>query len=242
MTRKHILTLCVVAGLVIAMTLKLTSHAPVTAQSPATPDQALAQLKDGNLRYVRGVSMHPRQDQIRRTETVKNGQHPLATVVGCSDSREPLEIIFDQGVGDLFVVRVAGNVGGTDEVASIEYGTEHLSTPIVLVLGHTKCGAVTATVQKAAVEGSIPALINQIAPAVDQARAADPKATGDALVEKAIRANVHKTMADLFQKSQIVRHLVAEGKLKVVGGVYDLDSASIEWLGEHPDQAKFLAH
>jgi carbonic anhydrase len=242
MSRSFILALCAVAGLVIAMTLKLAAPLPESGKAPLTPEQALTLLKEGNMRYAKGAAMHPRQDQARRSETAKKGQFPFATVVGCSDSREPLELLFDQGVGDLFVVRVAGNVAGTDELASVEYGAGHLSTPVVLVLGHTKCGAVTATVQKAKLEGSLPALAALIVPAVDQAAKENPKAEGEALVNKAIRANVFKTMADMLAKSEEMRHLVTSGKTKVLGAIYDLDKGSIEWLGEHPAQAKLVAH
>lgn len=242
MDRKIILILCVVAGLVISMSLKLCSGVPAAKTLASTPDQALTLLKAGNDRYVKGMVLHPRQDQMRRSETVKGGQHPFATVVGCSDSRQPLEILFDQGVGDLFVVRVAGNLAGEDELGSIEYGTEHLGTPVLLILGHTNCGAVTATAQGAEAHGSIPALIKQIVPAVDKVRASDPAATGDVLVSKAIRANVILTMANILQKSELVRHLVTQGKLKVVGGIYDLKTGAIDWMGELPDQAKLIGH
>ena len=113
-----------------------------TAASGISADEALRLLKEGNSRYVDGKPQHPRQDRARRALTAAQGQHPLAAVLTCSDSRVPAEIIFDQGIGDLFVVRVAGNVAATDEIGSIEYAVDHLATPLVVVLGHTQCGAV----------------------------------------------------------------------------------------------------
>jgi len=134
-----------------------------------TPDEAMARLREGNGRYVAGKSTHPNTNSARRSETVKNGQHPFATVITCSDSRVPVERVFDQGVGDVFVIRVAGNVCDVDEVGSIEYGVDHLATPIHVVLGHTGCGAVTAVVTKAKLHGSIPPLVDNIEPAVEKA-------------------------------------------------------------------------
>lgn len=124
------------------------------ANAALTPEEAMKKLQEGNERYVAGKSTQPNQSQARRQETAK-GQHPFATVLACSDSREPVEIIFDGGIGDIFVIRVAGNVVDTIEVGSIEYGVANLHTPVVLVLGHTHCGAVAAAVKEVPVQGSI---------------------------------------------------------------------------------------
>ncbi|MBU1040185.1 MAG: carbonic anhydrase [Proteobacteria bacterium] len=212
-----------------------------SSAGPGIPaDEAVKLLKDGNARYVAGQPTHPNLTSERRAETVKGGQHPFATIIGCSDSREPLELIFDQGVGDIFVIRVAGNVAGPDELASIEYGVGHLNTPVMLVLGHTACGAVTAAVQNAKLHGNLPFLINQIKPAVAKAKAWTPTASGEELIAKSIKANVWLTMENMFRKSSEVRELVKKGKLLVIGGLYDLESGKVEWLGAHPDQAKLL--
>lgn len=203
-------------------------------------DEALQMLKDGNARYAAGQPTHPNQSSERRAEMVQNGQHPFATVIGCSDSHEPLELIFDQGIGDLFVVRVAGNVAGPDELASVEYGVGHLNTQVLLVLGHTSCGAVTAAVQNAKVHGNLPFLINQIKPAVAKAKAWSPTASGDELVAKAIKANVWLSMENILRKSEEVRELVKKGRLMVIGGIYDLASGQVAWLGSHPDEGRLL--
>src|SRR5688572_4328071 len=132
-------------------------------------EDALTALKDGNTRYIAGKPIHPNQDAARRT-TVAKGQNPFATVLTCSDSRVPVELLFDQGLGDTFVVRVAGNVSDTDEVGSIEYGVGHLNTPLLVVMGHTSCGAVKAVLEGLQVHGSIPALVDNITPAIAQAK------------------------------------------------------------------------
>lgn len=232
--RKYLLVFCLVLGLCAAV--QASSSGPVL---PA--DEALVLLKDGNTRYASGQSTHSRQGPDRRAETAKGGQHPIATIIGCSDSREPLEILFDQGVGDIFVIRVAGNVAGPDELASIEYGVGHLGTPVVLVLGHTACGAVTAVVQNAKVHGNIPFLLNQIKPAVARAKAGNPTATGDDLLNRSIKANVWLTMENILRKSEGVREFVQAGKVLLVGGIYDLHSGQISWLGQHPEMGRIMA-
>lgn len=205
------------------------------------PDDAMKLLKDGNARYVAGQPLRANQGPDRRAETVKGGQHPIATIIGCSDSRAPLEIIFDQGVGDIFVIRVAGNLAGPDELGTVEYGVGHLGTPVLLVLGHTACGAVTAAVQNAKVHGHISGLINQIKPAVAKAKSWSPTAQGDDLLNKAIKANVWVTMENILRKSHEVNDRVKKGRLLLVGGIYDLTTGSVAWLGQHPDQGKLLA-
>lgn len=205
-------------------------------ESAVTPDQALANLKEGNARYVSGKSEHPRQDAKRRAETVSGGQHPFAIVLSCADSREPVEILFDQGIGDLFVIRVAGNVADIDELGTMEYGADHLGAPLIVVLGHTKCGAVTAVVKGESVHGNIPQLVDNIVPAAKKVK--DKGVSGDSAIPEAIKANVMQAIEDTFKHSEILRGRVAAGKLRIVGGVYDLEKGSVEWLGEHPDQAK----
>jgi carbonic anhydrase len=229
--RSLLLTLCLLLCAALAL---------AAAEGPGvSPDQALEHLKQGNARFVSGKSNHPNQTFKRLKET-SSGQKPFATVLGCSDSREPVELIFDQGFGDVFVVRVAGNVADTDEVGTIEYGVGHLHTPLLLVLGHTKCGAVTAVATKAEVHGSIPQLVDNIVPAVERATAANPGLLPGDLVEKAIVENVWQSIADALKRSEEVRHLVAAGQLKIEGAVYDIATGKVNWLGPHPNQAELL--
>ncbi len=203
-----------------------------------TMTEALAQLREGNIRWASGETKNPHIDAERRKELAENGQKPFATILTCSDSRVPAERLFDQGVGDIFVVRVAGNVAGTSENGTVEYGVEHLETPVLVVLGHTKCGAVAATATKAEVGGNITAIIGQIQPAVDRAAKANPELSGKDLVPAAVKENVWQTVSDLLRRSAAVRKMVKSGELKIVGGVYDIASGKVEWMGEHPWQSE----
>jgi carbonic anhydrase len=147
----------------------------------------------------------------------------------------PVELIFDAGIMDLFVVRIAGNVCDTDELGSIEYGLAHVNTPVLVILGHTRCGAVTAVSQAVAghghkLERNIPPLVDNIVPAVKRAMELHPDIHGDAIVPFAIEENVWQSAEDLFMKSPAVRNLVAAGKVKVVGAIYDLASGKVNWL------------
>lgn len=213
-----------------------------TSEGPGiSPDQALSQLKEGNERYAGGTAKHPCQDPQWRKETADKGQKPYATILSCSDSRVPVEIIFDSGIGELFVVRVAGNVADVDEIGTMEYGVDHLGTPLLVVLGHTRCGAVTAVTQKAEVHGSIPQLVDNIEPAVARARAAHPQLGTDALVEEAIKENAWQSIEDLFADSEIVRKRVREGHLKVVAAIYNIEDAKVNWMGPHPQEKMLVA-
>jgi carbonic anhydrase len=210
------------------------------AASGISASEAVRLLKEGNSRYADGKRQHPRQDRARRALTAAQGQHPLATVLACSDSRVPAEIIFDQGIGDIFVVRVAGNVAATDEIGSMEYAVDHLATPLVVVLGHTQCGAVTAVMDDAKLPPNIATLVEPIKPAVEKAREANPQAAKDVLLKAAITANVWQAMEDTLRLSPIIREKVRDGQVQVVGALYDLDSGQVQWLGPHPDQAKLV--
>lgn len=203
-------------------------------------DQALKILQEGNTRFIQGKVDHPNQDFMTRSKTYADGQAPFACVLSCSDSRVPVEILFDRGVGDVFVVRVAGNIANVNEIASIEYGIDHLNVPLLVVLGHSKCGAVTAVVQKAEAHGNIPYLIKSIVPAVETARKQNPHASGDSLVNDAIKANIWQAIADLYKNSPTVAEKVKNNKAKVIGAFYELETGKVTWMGEHPDQQKLL--
>jgi len=225
--------------LVVAAALAVPAAA-TTAASGISADESLRLLKEGNARYVDGKPQHPRQDGARRALTAAQGQHPLAALLTCADSRAPAEIIFDQGIGDLFVVRVAGNVAATDEIGSIEYAVDVCATPLVVVLGHTQCGAVTAVVDGAKLPPNIANLVSPIKPAVDKAREANSQAAKDVLLKAAITGNVWQAMEDMLRLSPIIRERVKDGRAQVVGALYDLDSGQVQWLGPHPDQAKLV--
>jgi carbonic anhydrase len=202
--------------------------------------ESLNVLKEGNARYVAGTEQKPNQDRQRRSLTASQGQQPFAAVLACSDSRVPVELIFDRGIGDIFVVRVAGNVAGPTEMGSIEYAVEHLGTSLFVVLGHTRCGAVTAVAKGEGITGNMTALAELIAPAVAKAKADYPGAIGDLLVYEAIKANVWIAVEKFFKSSAIVRREVKNGSLAVMGAVYDLESGQVEWIGMHPAEQQLL--
>ncbi|MFZ5427868.1 MAG: carbonic anhydrase [Thermodesulfobacteriota bacterium] len=208
--------------------------------SSLTSEQALELLKRGNERFVAAKPIHPNQDPFRRTMTAKEGQKPYAIVLGCADSREPVELIFDAGIGDIFVARVAGNVTYFDQAGTIEYAADHLGSNLVVVMGHTKCGAVSAVLNGDQVHGNIPALVANIVPPVTKVKAENPNAEKSALVDKAIEANTWQSIEDLFKQSPIMRELVKSKRVKVVGAIYDIHSGKVNWMGEHPRQAELL--
>ncbi|MBN2516163.1 MAG: carbonic anhydrase [Deltaproteobacteria bacterium] len=209
--------------------------------SELSPDEAITILTEGNNRYVANKSEYPNQNQRRRNLTSSKGQHPFATVLTCSDSRVPVEILFDRGIGDIFVIRVAGNVVDIDEAGSIEYGVDHLATPVLGILGHTHCGAVTAVVHEEKLHGKIPPLVDNIIPAVIKAKEKHPQLHGDALIQEAVIFNVWHAIEDLFKISPTTVKRIKRGNLKVVGAIYDIESGKVAWLGPHPKQNKLMA-
>lgn len=202
-------------------------------------EEALALLKAGNQRFVDGAPMRPHLNLKRAQEAAKADQADFAyaTVLSCSDSRVPVEALFDAGIMDIFVVRVAGNVCDTDEAGSIEYGVGHVKTPVLVVLGHSRCGAVTAVTH--ALEGkgheletNIVPLIANVEPAVKRAHEAHPELEGDALVTGAIEENVWQSIQDLFAKSASLREQSKSGSVRVVGAIYSLETGKVSWLPE----------
>ena len=191
-----------------------------------TPDLALQQLMEGNLRYAQGNASHPHQSLERRAELV-SGQHPFAVILGCSDSRIPPELIFDQGLGDIFVIRTAGEVVDNASLASIEYAVEHLGVPLVMVLGHDSCGAVTAAVQGGEAEGHLGSLMDFILPAVEQAREAGE---GSDLLNSSIDNNIFNIVKELQESQPVLSEKVKAGELMILGAHYHLDSGEIEIL------------
>jgi len=202
--------------------------APVPAAAgPATSAEALQRLVEGNERFAAGRSQHPRQTPDTRADLAA-GQRPFAVIVSCSDSRVGPEVIFDQGLGDLFVVRVAGNVVDDHALGSVEYAAEHLHAPLVVVLGHSRCGAVAAARDTVAsggqAEGHVQSLVEAIRPAVEATAGQDAEAT--------CRANVQHVVATLRASQPLLAHLVEGGALQVVGATYDLDTGHVTVLGE----------
>ena len=180
------------------------------------------ELLSGNKRFVEGNPTHPNQSIARRQEMAK-GQHPRAAVLACADSRVSPEILFDQGLGDLFVVRVAGNVVNDLILGSLEYAVEHLGTQLIVVLGHQRCGAVGAACAGGEAPGHIGSLVDALAPAVAKIRASE---AGRA--DLVAKENVRMTVKSLQSCGPILAELVRQGKLEVAGAFYDLDTGAVE--------------
>ena len=196
----------------------------VTQNKDITPDLALQKLIEGNERFVNQKRQNPNQDIARLTE-VAESQAPFAAILGCADSRVPSEIVFDQGVGDLFVCRVAGNIASSEEIGSLEFGTMILGAKLILVLGHARCGAVQATIQGGRFPGQIASVIDDIRVGVERAQ----REPGTNKLELAIKANVLYQVEQLNQSS-IIGDLIDKNQLKVVGGYYDLDNGKVTLL------------
>lgn len=193
------------------------------AAAQASGQQIWAELMQGNQRFVSGKAKH--RDLVTLRDSLAASQHPKAIVLACSDSRVAPELIFDQNLGDLFVVRSAGNIADAIGVGSIEYAAEHLGSTVLVVMGHTKCGAVTAACSGDKMpSANLQAIVDKIDPAVKEAKGS---ANGDALVEAAIKENVHQSAEDVLASSAILHHLVDEGKLTVIEAEYQLDSGKV---------------
>jgi len=228
--------------------MEVTGEKKAAAYEKPSPAEALEMLKSGNQRFYSGQAIHPHTDDSRLALAgmEDQGKYAYATVIACSDSRVPVELIFDAGVMDIFVVRVAGNVCDTDEAGSIEYGLAHVHTPVLAVLGHTQCGAVTAVTRAINGEGhklerNIPPLVANIAPAVKRAQAKYEGLQGDAIIPHAIEENVWQAIEDLFMRSPAVRSLVRDGSVMVVGAIYDVGTGRIDWL-DTEEVDKILAY
>jgi carbonic anhydrase len=198
--------------------LELVFPPQAAAQSSFTPDAALTELMDGNKRFTTGrLTAHEHDLAILKQNTIEK-QEPFAAVLSCADSRVPVELVFDQSIGHIFVTRVAGNVVTPEIIASLEYGAAVLGTEVILVMGHANCGAVKATIQGKEVPGQISALYPHIQPAVDQA---GPN------LEAATKANAKIQAGLLSESSTVVKELVRAGKLKVAAAYYDVATGSV---------------
>ncbi|HOF88372.1 MAG TPA: carbonic anhydrase [Armatimonadota bacterium] len=207
----------VLAGLFAGLLLLLS----VAFAFGVTPKDALALLADGNARFVQGKSTHPNGSKTRLVETAA-GQHPFAVVLTCADSRVSPELIFDRGIGDLFVVRTAGNVIDPVVIGSIEYAVEHLHAPRIIVMGHTRCGAVQAAAEQAHAEGSIGVVVACITPAVEQTAKLTPKPADDAFLDAVSEANARQQAALLLRRSPLIAEAARGGTVVVSCAMYDV--------------------
>lgn len=228
------------AGSSTSATPPAASHEPEKAERPDRTGHAQRLLVEGNERFVTGKSIHPNTDVFRVSDTGEHGQHPFAVVVGCADSRAAVERIFDRGMGDLFVVRTAGNVVDASQAGSVEYACEHLGSQLVVAMGHTKCGAVKAAVGGVDGGKNINAFLDNITPCVKSVKASHPELGGDELVDAVVRENAFETIEDMLKGSAMLRGMVQSGQVKMVAAVYDVQTGKVEWLGQHPALAGLL--
>ncbi len=201
---------------------------------------ALERLREGNRRFVSGVrSVDTLSSPMRRDELI-GGQAPFAIILGCSDSRVPAEMVFDQGLGDLFVIRVAGNVVAPSQVGSVEFAAERFSTQLVVVLGHSNCGAIEATLEELGRPSgdqspNLRSIVGRVRPAVAPLLETDLARSPDALLKHAVKANIRASANHLRHGSQILEQLIHQGRLIVVGAEYSLETGEVEFFDGVPD-------
>jgi carbonic anhydrase len=225
------------------ITVFISSIVSASSSSPSlTPDQALQSLMEGNKRFVENKLTNNSRSDTAARQVLSTSQKPYAIILSCSDSRLPPEIIFDKGLGEIFVVRVAGNIPDPIVLGSIEYAAEHLGSPLIMVLGHERCGAVKASVEAQGTSSgseNIDAIINKIDPAIKtaitdcQSCKSDPdcsKNKTNELVECVVNINAKNVTATLTAQSKIIKHLVEENKIKIVTAKYDLDDGLVTLL------------
>lgn len=202
--------------------------------------EALERLREGNRRFVSGVQgREALTSQARRSELAA-GQEPFAIILGCSDSRVPAEIVFDQGLGDLFVIRVAGNIVASSQVGSVEFAAARFGTRLVVVLGHSRCGAVLATLEElqqptANQSRNLRSIVNRVRPSVEALLATDLRRDPEALVRHAVRANIHASANHLRHGSEILEQLIQRNGLVVVGAEYSLETGVVEFFDGMPE-------
>jgi len=200
-----------------------------------TAKKALERLLEGNQRFVSGESFQVARVGNSRRQELVDDQNPFAIVLGCSDSRVPLELVFDQGLGDLFVIRVAGNIVMPSQIGSVEFAADKFGTKLVVVLGHSQCGAVLATLEELeqsteSRSASLRAIVNAIRPSVEHLVEGRQECTRSELVQAAVQANIHASVEKLVHGSEIIENLIENEKLLVVGAEYSLETGKVTVL------------
>lgn len=220
----------IVTVFILAFATMVNAQTTKEQQSALTPDKVLADLMEGNTRFITGKIHDP--EIKKRVANSANGQYPKAVVLSCLDSRVPVEIVFDQGIGDLFVGRVAGNVEDQDQLGSMEFATKLAGARLVFVLGHSACGAIKGACDKAEL-GNLTGLLAKIRPAVDAVEGFKPEqrnSTNKEFVEKVVEQNVRQIMDNIRKESPVLSEIEASGKIKIVGGIYDLHTGKVTLL------------
>jgi len=227
---KRILTAFLITSLA-TLTFGQSENGPTTAdqQKAMTPDAILKDLMDGNKRYVENTLK--KRDYKAAIKATSTGQYPKAVILSCLDSRVPVEQVFDQGIGDIFVGRVAGNVENKDQLGSMEFATKLAGSKLVMVLGHESCGAVKGACDHAKL-GNLTALLKKIKPAVDSVEGHEGERTSKnkAFVHEVVVANVHRTVSDIRKKSPVLKKMEDDGEIKIVGALYSLKDGSVTLL------------
>ncbi len=202
--------------------------------------EALERLREGNRRFVSGVRSGDILASATRRNELAAGQEPFAIILGCSDSRVPAEIVFDQGLGDLFVIRVAGNIVASSQIGSVEFAVERFATPLVVVLGHSRCGAVLATLEELRrprenQSRNLRSIVDRIRPSLEELLATDLRHDADGLVRRAIRTNVRVSVNQLRHGSDILEQLILRDELLVVGAEYSLETGIVDFFDRVPE-------
>ena len=202
--------------------------------------EALERLREGNRRFVSDVrGSAALVTQTRRSELAE-GQEPFAIILGCSDSRVPAEIVFDQGLGDLFVIRVAGNIVASSQIGSVEFAAERFGTPLVVVLGHSRCGAVLATLEelmrpREKQSRNLRSIVDRIRPSVEGLLATELSHDSEALVRQAVRANIRASANQVRHGSEVLEELIQKGRVLVVGAEYSLETGVVDFFDGVPE-------
>lgn len=204
---------------------------------------ALERLREGNARFVSNRRDSAAQTTHTRRAEVAAGQHPFAIILGCSDSRVPSEIVFDQGLGDLFVIRVAGNIVAPSQVGSVEFAAARYDTRLVVVLGHSQCGAIAATLEELRrptenQSRNLRAIVDRVRPSVEGLLATDLRHDEDALVKQAVRANIRASVSHLRHGSEVLEQLIQDNGLAVVGAEYSLETGVVDFFDGAPASAQ----
>lgn len=208
---------------------EMHTHSKET-QSKLTPQDVLEILKEGNQRFVQNLKAN--RDLLHQVNLTRDGQFPFATILSCMDSRTSAELIFDQGLGDIFSIRIAGNVLNEDILGSMEFGTKVVGTKLILVLGHTKCGAIVGACNKVHL-GNLTKLLEKIQPAIEKEKetpAAERTGNNLNFVQHVTENNVYITMESIRKQSPIIKELEDSGALKIAGGIYDVETGLVTFL------------
>ena len=198
--------------------------------------EALARLREGNRRFAEGTPLSADRLSHARREEVLASQEPFAIILGCSDSRVPATLIFNQGLGDLFVIRVAGNIVTPSQVGSVEFAAARFGTPLAVVLGHSNCGAVTATLEDRRARGSqsksLRYIVDRVGRSIESVFTGPPGASAEELLERAIRANIRSSVEQLRTASPLLREMILNGRLVIAGAEYSLKTGLVSFLQE----------